>query len=81
MGRINPDLLELLACPACHSSIFEDGAALQCANPQCRRQYPVRDGVPVMLIAESTTVDAARFDEAMKRRTAAAGAGKTSHSA
>lgn len=50
---IDPRLLEILACPACHGDIRalpgEEG--LECAG--CRRVYPVRDGIPVLLIEEA----------------------------
>lgn len=55
------ELLEILACPKCKGDINlteksmnrkEDG--LICEN--CRLLYPVRDGIPVMLIDEATKV-------------------------
>ena len=51
---ISPELLEILACPACKSKveIVHDGAALKCVA--CHRVYPVRDDIPVMLIDEAT---------------------------
>lgn len=48
---IDPQLLELLACPACKTPVREDGDRLVCA--QCGRRYPVRDGIPVMLVDEA----------------------------
>ena len=48
---IDPALLELLACPACKTPVREEGERLVCA--QCGRRYPVRDGIPVMLIEEA----------------------------
>jgi uncharacterized protein YbaR (Trm112 family) len=49
---IDPSLLEILACPACHGEINEVEAGLQCSD--CGRLYPIRDGVPVMLVDEAT---------------------------
>jgi len=51
---IDPRLLELLVCPACHAGIepVEDGNGLECGS--CGRVYPVRDGIPVMLVDEAT---------------------------
>ena len=53
---IEPSLLEILACPKCHSPLREDEAAsaLDCTNPECALVYPVRDGIPVLLIDEAT---------------------------
>ncbi len=50
---IDPRLLEILICPACHGEIRpprEEG--LECL--QCGRIYPIRDGIPVMLVDEAT---------------------------
>jgi uncharacterized protein YbaR (Trm112 family) len=48
---VDPRLLEILACPACHGSVRQVDDTIRCE--QCRRVYPVR-GVPVMLVEEST---------------------------
>ena len=45
------DLLEILVCPVDHGKVNPDGDYLVCA--QCGRAYPVRDGIPVMLIEEA----------------------------
>jgi uncharacterized protein YbaR (Trm112 family) len=51
---IDPRLLELLVCPACHGEVgpVGDGSGLECGG--CGRVYPVRDGIPVMLVDEAT---------------------------
>jgi uncharacterized protein YbaR (Trm112 family) len=55
-GRVSvdPRLLEILACPACHGEIAETEAedGLRCAG--CGRVYPIRDGIPVMLVEEAS---------------------------
>jgi uncharacterized protein len=53
---IEPALLEILACPKCHAPLREDEAApaLACTNEECALVYPVRDGIPVLLIDEAT---------------------------
>jgi len=48
---INPELLEILACPACKTPVRLDGDRLVC--DACGRRYPIRDGIPVMLIDEA----------------------------
>jgi uncharacterized protein YbaR (Trm112 family) len=52
---IEKDLLELLACPACGGQakveLTADGNGLECAA--CHRVYPIRDGIPVMLVEEA----------------------------
>lgn len=51
---IDPELLEILACPACKTpvTLVKDGTALKCE--QCHRVYPIKDDIPVMLIDEAT---------------------------
>ena len=51
---ISLDLLEILACPACKAKVElnSDGSGLKCV--ECRRVYPIRDDIPVMLIDEAT---------------------------
>ena len=48
---IDPKLLEILACPACKTEVKLEGDRLVCVR--CRRRYPIRDGIPVMLIEEA----------------------------
>ena len=47
-------LLEILVCPKCKGELeyHEAEQALQCN--QCRLRYPVREGIPIMLIEEAT---------------------------
>jgi uncharacterized protein YbaR (Trm112 family) len=54
---VSPDLLEILRCPACKSKVEmkADGSGLKCVN--CRRVYPIRDEIPVMLIDEAVIED------------------------
>ena len=65
---ISKELLEILACPACKSTVFLDGESIQCVNPECRRRYEIRDGIPNMLIDESKVLDVADFEKALERR-------------
>jgi uncharacterized protein YbaR (Trm112 family) len=50
---VSPDLLEILRCPACKSKVElkPDGVGLKCVS--CRRVYPIRDEIPVMLVDEA----------------------------
>ncbi|MFN2569269.1 MAG: Trm112 family protein [Candidatus Dormibacteria bacterium] len=47
--RVLPEgLISLLACPACHGDLREKDGTLTCAG--CGRTYPIRDGIPILLI-------------------------------
>ena len=50
---IAKELLEILACPACKHPVRLEGEQLVCQNQQCRLRYPIRDGIPIMLIEEA----------------------------
>jgi uncharacterized protein YbaR (Trm112 family) len=48
-GEVSPDLLEILVCPDDKQDLeYVDGKWLVCTT--CGRQYPIVDGIPVMLI-------------------------------
>ena len=68
---LDPALLAILACPEDKGPLFylEQEAVL--FNPRLSRTYEIRDGIPVMLVEESTTVgddDAARLASAVADR-------------
>ena len=48
---IDPAFLELLACPACRSAVRLESERLVCGG--CGRRYPMRDGIPVLLVEEA----------------------------
>ena len=50
---IDKELLEILACPACKTSVRLDGEKIVCTNRSCGLRYPIREGIPVMLIDEA----------------------------
>ena len=51
---IAKELLDILVCPLCKFQVklTPDGKGLKC--DQCRRVYPIKDDIPVMLIDEAT---------------------------
>ncbi len=51
---VDEELLKLLICPNCHGEIEyrPDAQTIACVG-ECRYRYPVRDGIPVMLIDEA----------------------------
>ena len=48
---IDEKLLKILACPACKTEVKLEGERIVCTR--CGRRYPIRDGIPVMLIDEA----------------------------
>jgi len=53
--ELPPDLLEILACPNCHSALAvdHDRDELVCTGSDCGLAYPVRDQIPILLIDEA----------------------------
>ena len=54
---VSKDLLDILVCPLCKAPVelVNNQSGLKCV--QCKRVYPIRDDIPVML------VDDARIEE------------------
>lgn len=52
--------LDILVCPECKTRVelLADESGLKCVS--CRRVYPIRDEIPVMLPEEATIVDESR---------------------
>lgn len=67
---LNPQLLEILACPEDKGPLyyFADEDALY--NPRLHRRYAIRDDIPIMLIDEAETVDAAEHERLMAKAAA-----------
>jgi uncharacterized protein YbaR (Trm112 family) len=48
---IDQELKAILACPACKGDLLFEETRIIC--PACRKAYPIRDDIPVMLISEA----------------------------
>ena len=50
---ISQELLDILVCPVCKTPVkpTADEQGLKCG--QCKRVYPIKDNIPVMLIDEA----------------------------
>lgn len=51
---LTQELLDLIRCPVCKGKLdySEPNQTLRCAS--CPRTYPIRDGIPVLLVEQST---------------------------
>ena len=52
---ISKELLEILVCPVCKESVRLESDELVCTK--CQRKYPIKDGIPVMLVDEAEELD------------------------
>lgn len=62
MTQIDKELLEILVCPKSKASLIQVGEWLYSTDARTRLRYPIRDGIPIMLIEEAETVDRGEFD-------------------
>ena len=53
---IPTELMDILVCPACRGDLREEAPELVCTR--CGLRYPVRDGIPIMLVDEATKGEA-----------------------
>ncbi|MGH9084708.1 MAG: Trm112 family protein [Acidimicrobiales bacterium] len=64
---LDPQLLEILACPEDKGPLlyFADEDSLY--NPRLKRRYAIRDDIPIMLIDEAETVTDAEHDRLLAK--------------
>jgi uncharacterized protein YbaR (Trm112 family) len=55
--QIDPKLLEILVCPLTKSPLRYDREAQELISDQAGLAYPIRDGIPIMLIDEARQLD------------------------
>jgi hypothetical protein len=49
----DPKLLEILVCPHARTPLRYDAARQELISPKARLAYPIRDGVPILLVDEA----------------------------
>ena len=50
---VDPKLLEILVCPLTKQSLSYDADAQELISKKARLAYPIRDGIPIMLVDEA----------------------------
>ena len=53
---VDPKLLEILVCPATHGPLEYDAAAGELISRKAGLAYPIRDGIPIMLVSEARSL-------------------------
>ena len=56
-AAIDPRLLEILVCPQTHTALEWDAARGELISRAAKLAYPVRDGIPIMLVEEARRLD------------------------
>jgi hypothetical protein len=57
MSTVDPKLLEILVCPLTKAKLRYDAAAQELVSETARLAYPIRDGIPIMLVEEARKLD------------------------
>jgi uncharacterized protein YbaR (Trm112 family) len=53
---VDPRLLEILVCPVTHVPLRYDAARNELISDQAKLAFPIRDGIPVMLVDEARQI-------------------------
>lgn len=54
---IDPKLLEILVCPVAKTALLYDRAKQELVSKAAGLAYPIRDGIPIMLVDEARPLD------------------------
>ena len=57
MTDVDPKLLEILVCPLTKTTLRYDKDAQELISEQAKLAYPIRDGIPIMLVDEARELD------------------------
>ncbi len=55
--ELDPKLLELLVCPLTKSPLVYDRENSELISEQANLAYPIRDGIPIMLVSEARALE------------------------
>ncbi|MBP6819234.1 Trm112 family protein [Ferrovibrio sp. MS7] len=54
---VDPKLLELLVCPLTKTTLRYDREANELVSEKARLAFPIRDGIPIMLVDEARQIE------------------------
>jgi uncharacterized protein len=57
MTDIDPKLLEVLVCPQTRDALRYDREKQELVSPRARLAFPVRDGVPILIVDEARDLE------------------------
>lgn len=56
-SAIDPKLLEILVCPLTKGPLTYDDKAQELISEKAKLAFPIKDGIPIMLIDEARSID------------------------
>ena len=54
---VDPKLLEILVCPLTKGELEYDRERMELISRQAKLAYPIRDGIPIMLVEEARELE------------------------
>lgn len=57
IDSVDPRLLEILVCPLTKQPLEYDRARQELISPSAKLAYPIRDGIPIMLVEEARSLE------------------------
>jgi uncharacterized protein YbaR (Trm112 family) len=57
LSKVDPKLLELLVCPMTKGRLSYDRANNELVSERAKLAYPIRDGIPIMLMSEARKIE------------------------
>jgi len=57
VSKPDPKMLEVLVCPVTHGPLVYDAEAQELVSKNAALAFPIRNGVPVMLVDEAREID------------------------
>ncbi len=63
--KIDEGLMKRLMCPKSKAPIVQSGGWLYSTDRTTRRRYPIRDGIPIMLLDESEVIEESQYERIM----------------
>jgi uncharacterized protein YbaR (Trm112 family) len=59
--KVSKDIEELFRCPLCRGELGRGEDQFRCVNSECRKEYPIINGIPVLLNEESSVFSISDF--------------------
>ena len=60
--KVDPKLLEILVCPVTRKTLHFDADRQELVSVEAGLAFPIRDGIPIMLVDEARRLDDAEAD-------------------
>ena len=57
MQTMDKKLLEILVCPLTKGTLHYDAAKQELVSEKAKLAYPIRDGIPIMLVEEARKIE------------------------